>query len=308
MSKFSGKKALWRGSGVMRLKAAFMAAMMLVALPGAAVALDVDADDYGAGALPAGTNLGVFYYQYANRDKLYQNGNAVGPGNLESNIGILRYARFVEIGPFLADPQFLLPIGKIAGTGGQSGLGSDFAVGDLILASTVWLYRNKEQGQYFGITPIVYIPSGAYDNSRSINLGENRWKGAIQAGYSTQLFSKDLVFQITADVTFFGDNTNFGPTGMTMSQDPVGLFQGWLKYNFSPNFDVRVGLNYSVGGETRVNGISNDDKLSNSNFRAGFSYSFLESYNFMALYGRDIHVESGFKESDRINLRLMHVF
>ncbi|MFS8035486.1 transporter [Xanthobacter sp. AM11] len=290
------------------IRAICLIVALVLSQHGTAFALDSDADDYSAGALPAGTNLAAAYYQFATRDTLYANGNAVAGGNLDSSVGILRYARFIEIGGFLADPQFLLPFGHLYGTDSMSGLGSSAGIGDLILASTVWLYRNIESGYYFGVTPIVYIPTGDYNPRNKINLGENRWKGGLQAGYVMPIFTKDLTLQLTADVTFYGDNTNYGLYGQTLSQAPMGQFQAWLKYNVTKDFDVRFGASYFIGGETKVDGISNNDETRTANIRAGFAYNFAPSWNIMAVYGRDVAVENGFSEGNRVNLRMYTLF
>ena len=43
--------------------------------------------------------------------------------------------------------------------------------------------------------------------------------------------------------------------GATMTQDPSYQFQTFLRYHFSPAFDVASGVSYVWGGETQVNGI-----------------------------------------------------
>jgi hypothetical protein len=80
------------------------AAAALILVPTVARA-DVDAGDYTA--LPAGTNLGLAYYQHATRDRLYSQGNRlpINPG-LDSDVGILRGVHFMELGGYVIDPQF----------------------------------------------------------------------------------------------------------------------------------------------------------------------------------------------------------
>lgn len=277
-------------------------------LSSGALALDNDADDYLAGALPAGTNLAAFYYQFATRDHSFASGRSVTGGSLDSQIGILRYARFVEIGPFLADPQFLLPIGSLYGNDTLNPLGSATSVGDLILASTVWLHRNTEAGTFAGITPILYVPTGSYNPDRTLNIGENRWKGAIQGGVALPIFTRDLTLQISADVTFYGDNNRYGALRQTLSQAPLAQFQAWLKYNITKDFDIRFGTDYFLGGHTSVNGISNRDGLATGNIRVGFAYNFAPTWNVLVLYGRDVDVDNGFREANHLNVRLFKLF
>ncbi|NER65506.1 transporter, partial [Pseudomonas sp. MAFF212427] len=113
-------------------------------LGGQAHAVDVDAGDYTA--LPEGTNLGMLYYQHAERRSLYADGHEQpGKPGLDSDIGILRGVHFMKLGGFTIDPQFLLPFGQLEGQRDTAGLGkSDAGIGDLILASTVWLVERAE--------------------------------------------------------------------------------------------------------------------------------------------------------------------
>ncbi|ACK52324.1 putative signal peptide [Methylocella silvestris BL2] len=271
-------------------------------------ALDVDADDYSAGALPAGTNLALLYGQFVNRDAAYSASQRVGNGTLDSEVGILRYAHFVEIGPFIADPQFLLPFGHLQGIGDLGSLGQTTGVGDLILASTIWLYNKPESNLFFGITPVLYVPIGTYNSNNALNLGENRWKGALQAGWVMPVFVKELVLQLVGDVTFYGNNTSFGGRAQTLQQLPLVSLQSWLKYAVTPDFDLRMGATYYAGGQTKVNSTVNSDSLSTVNFKVGFAWNFAPSWNIMAVYGRDISVDNGLREANRVNLRLLKAF
>ncbi|SOZ34769.1 transporter [Cupriavidus neocaledonicus] len=279
------------------------AALLLGAAP--ALAIDVDAGDYTA--LPAGTNLGLLYYQHAERDKVYAGGNRIAGGNLDSDIGIVRYVRFMEIGGYTVDPQFLLPFGKLRATDNLSALGSASGVGDLILTATVWLVNQPEKKRYFGITPFLFVPVGSYDKDQPLNLGEHRWKFALQAGYITPLVDR-FTLDLVADVTFFGSNDKFGPSAATLRQDPLVQGQAWLRYHLTDSFDIRGGLSYAAGGESKVNGVSRNDHTNTSKFSVGMAWFPTPAVQVLGTYGRDITVRNGPLESSRFNLRLLKVF
>ena len=151
------------GTGRKWLSAFAFAATALTAT--GAQAVEVDAGDYTA--LPAGTNLGIVYYQHAQRDKLYSGGNRVpiNPG-LDSDVGILRGVHFMDIGGYIVDPQFLLPFGKLKAKDDLSALGTGSGTGDLILAATVWLVNDPKAKTYVGLTPFLYLPTGTYDRNK----------------------------------------------------------------------------------------------------------------------------------------------
>lgn len=284
-------------------------AFVLVAVAAAATgaqAVDVDAGDYTA--LPAGTNLGMVYYQHAERNKLYSAGNRV-PINagLDSDVGILRGVHFMNIGGYIVDPQFLLPFGKLKGKDDLSALGSGSGTGDLILAATAWLVNDPKAKTYFGITPFLFLPTGTYDRNKALNLGENRWKFALQGGYITPL-SDSVTLDLIGDVTVFGKNNDFGANSQTLKQKPQFQGQTYLRYHVSPAFDLRAGLSYTGGGETTVNGVSQNDRIATSKFSLGGAYFVGPKTQVLATYGRDLNVHQGLKESGRINLRILQIF
>lgn len=271
-----------------------------------ASAFDVDAGDYTA--LPAGTTLAAVYYQSASRDALYANGSRVaGDNRLDSSVGILRGVHYMNVGGYTIDPQFLLPFGSLEGKGALSGLGRESGIGDLILASTLWLVNQPERGTYFGLTPFLQLPTGDYDRNRALNLGENRWRLTLQGGFITPLADK-LLLDVIGDVTVFGKNDDFGPTGAKLTQKAQYQLQTHLRYNLTPSWDVRLGLSHINGGETEVDGVSSNDRQRTSKFTIGSGYFITPTLQVLANYGRDISVENGFREDNRLNLRLLTLF
>ncbi|MEB2519643.1 transporter [Pseudomonas sp. YuFO20] len=279
---------------------------LLASFSCSAMAVDVDAGDYTA--LPEGTNLGLVYYQHAERNALYSDGHKVPiDAGLDSDIGILRGVHFTRIGDYIVDPQFLLPFGNVRAKDDLQDLGNDSGTGDLILAATVWLLNEPKNRRYFGITPFLYVPTGSYDKDRAINLGENRWKLALQAGYITGLTEK-LTLDLVGDVTFFGHNNDFGSAGDTQKQDPLYQGQAFLRYNFTERFDVRAGISKLWGGESNISDIDMDDKPGTSKFTVGTSYFVTPGTQLMVNYGQDITVDNGFEEDSRINFRILQLF
>jgi len=278
-------------------------AATLLSLPARAV--DIDAGDYTA--LPAGTNLALVYFQHATRNKLYASGHQapIKPG-LESDIGILRGVHFMELGGYTVDPQFLLPFGRLKASDDIAALGRNSGIGDPILAATLWLNKPGEK-ENVGITPFVWLPIGQYDRNEPLNLGEHRWKFALQGGWIKPL-GQSVTMDLSADVTLFGKNDDFGSSGATLQQKAQFQFQALWRYHLSPASDLRFGLSQLSGGETKVDGVSQDDRASTTKFWVGGSTFVAAKTQLLATYGRDIDVRSGFKENNRINLRLLQIF
>ena len=270
-------------------------------------AIDIDAGDYTA--FPDGTNVGMLYAQHVERNRLYANGQQVpGDNDLDSDIGVLRLIHFMKIGGFTVDPQFLLPFGQLKGRGDLGPvLGERSGVGDLTLAATVWAIENPSKREYFGITPFIYVPTGTYDASRPLNLGENRWKYALQVGYIRGVGEK-FTFDLAADVTAYGRNNKADAAGHDLTQQPTIQLQGFVRYAMTPAWDLRAGVSYAIDGETELAGVSRHDEAHVTKIQLGTAAFVGTRTQLLATWGRDVKVDNGFMESSRINLRLLQLF
>lgn len=266
-------------------------------------ALDLDAGDYVPA--PAGTTLGLLYLQGAERDHLYQQGERIpdSPG-LDSEIGILRLVHYTDLAGYRVAPQVLVPFGRLDG---RNGLEDTEGLADPILAMPLWLVNDPDNRRHFGITPYLFLPLGKYDSDDPLNLGENRWKFNLQAGYVTGLTEK-LSLDLSADAMFYGRNRHYGSGRWTHRQKPSYQYQGFLRYQLSPTLDLRAGLSWLDGGENQVDRQWLDDRQENGKWSLGFSWFFLPQTQVAATYGRDFEVENGFREDDRVNIRLLQVF
>lgn len=282
-----------------------LAAALLAASP--AHAIDVDAGDYTA--LPPGTTLGLVYQQHASRDSLYASGTqAPGSNKLDSNVTILRLIHFMKLGDYVVDPQVLLPIGELKAGGDLAApLGKASGTGDAIFAATVWTINDPANKRYLGITPFLIAPTGSYKASRALNLGENRWKYALQVGYIQGLTDK-ITLDLAADVTAYGKNDQANAAGASRKQDPSTQLQAYGRYALSPTWDLRAGLSYSRIGESKLAGVAQNDGGAVTKVQFGTAAFITPTTQLLATVGRDVKVDNGFKEATRLNLRLLQVF
>lgn len=290
----------------------FVAATAAVAaacgLPTTAHAVDVDAGDYTT--LSPGTNLGVVYYQHASRKSMYANGQKIPlNGRLTSDIGILRGVHFTEMGGVIANPQFLLPFGRLEGKGDLASLGSNSGVGDIILASAFFGTKPGENSQ-FAVMPYVWLPTGQYDRNDPLSLGENRWKFALQAGHITAV-TKNILIDLVGDFTIFGRNkdANDGTGGSTvLKQKPLFDLQAHLRYQMAPTTDLRFQIAHAYGGETKLGSVWQGNRLSTTRAKLGISHFFEPKTQLLVSYNRDLSVRNGFEINNGFQVRLLHVF
>lgn len=277
-----------------------------VSLPLTAWAIDVDIADFIPA--PDNTTIGLLYYQHAERNKIYSSGQRTNTQvKLDSDVGIARLVHYTHLGEYAFAPQVLVPFGSIKAGKDIEGLGTADGIGDVILAAPLWLINNPQSRQYFAIAPYLYLPIGQYDHNQTLNMGENRWKFNLQGGY-VQGLSDRWFINLTADVMFFGKNDEYGISAIEMKQKPLFQGQADIQYQISPKTNIFTGFSKTWGGETRVEGVNNNDESEQFKIKIGSSHFITPKTQVLMSLGKDIHVENGFKENARINLRLLHVF
>lgn len=267
-------------------------------------AIDLDAGDYDH--LPSGTNLALVYYQHASRDSLYDgNGKVSDHVKLQSDIGIARYVHYLDFAGIQIAPQILVPFGRLDASQDISTLGDSSGLGDIILANTFFLHHDAASKTTVGITPYLYLPTGKYSKHDGLNIGENRYKFTLQGAYTTQL-TDHLNWDVAGDFTVYGDNDDVVGGGK-LKQDMGFQLQTNMRYRLNQSADLRAGISYNDAGDTEKNGI-NTDSNKQTKFWIGSAISPTPSTQLIVSYGQDLKVENGFKENNRINLRLLKAF
>lgn len=276
---------------------------------GAAPAAEIatDAGDYAA--LPPGVDLGIVYAQHTERDAFFIGGDKLPTRfRLDTDIGLLRWVHYTKIGDFVIDPQVILPFGtvRLKTDFGPLRRTSSTGVGDPLIGATLWLLNRSEAQQWFGVTAAVSVPVGDYDDDKGpVNVGENRWKGIFHAGYVTAL-PANFMLDVIAEYAVYGENDNF--LGFTRKQDPSYGLQAHLRYMLSPTTHVALSYYRDYGGESRLNGVNQNDRMNNGRWLATFATFVAPTVQLQAQYGQATSVENGAKEANRFNLRAVKVF
>lgn len=256
--------------------------------------------------LPEGTDLGVLYYQHAERNTLKVDGHDVpGDFRLNSDIALARYVKWTSLGGFLVTPQVILPYGHLKMSGDSHASESNF--GDPIIGSNIWLLNDAVNERYFSLGGYIGLPLGSYDGEKgSMNIGENRWKGVFEVNYVQAIIPRTLYGEITLEHDEFGKNDDFA--GRTLRQDSVFEVQTHLRYVFSPTDQFGVSYFHTTGGENHLGGVSLDDSLNTKRYLLTWSHFLTPKTQLQTQTGQDLDVRNGPQENLRVNVRLAHIF
>jgi hypothetical protein len=256
---------------------------------------------------PEGTKVALVYGQFSHADGVYADGKNVDPdAKLDVDVSILRLVGYGKVAGMPMNYQVLIPYGRAAAGGSARSFGKSSGVGDLIFASVFWPVANADTGTYVGITPYVYVPSGVYDRDRAVNLGENRFKGVLQMGASQRL-TKHVVAEVGGDVTIYGDNDKYLGASRLEQKASYNLY-GHLRYLFNDKHEVNVRFTHMSGGRTKVDGVLQNNALNTWSALATYKAQITPRFQVMLQGGRDLSIESGFRETSRVQVRLLRAF
>ena len=89
---------------------------------------------------------------------------------------------------------------------------------------------NYKQDLIVGVSLQVSAPLGQYDDSKLLNLGNNRWSFRPELGISKAW--GPWTFEVAPSVTFFSRNNADFISGNTFTQAPIYAVQGHILYTF----------------------------------------------------------------------------
>ncbi len=251
-----------------------------------------DAEPRSFSNTPVGLNFLIGGYLYSKGKIAFDPSTSVTDAQFHSHTGVLAYVRSLDVGGKSAKFDVILPYSSFSAHGlveGQtraremSGLSDPRFRFSINLfgapALSVKEFANYQQDLIIGIALQVSAPLGQYDNTKLLNLGNNRWSFRPELGISKAWGPWTL--EIAPSVTAFTDNTDFF-NGNTLAQAPIYLVQGHVIYNFESGAWVSLDGTYFTGGRTTLNGLRGNNEQANT--RAGLTVALpVDRYNSIKL-------------------------
>jgi hypothetical protein len=198
-------------------------------------------------------------------------------GEVDVNGGIIEYAHSFALAGEAGSWLVTLPFGAASrsiSVGSASRTDSRSGIGDMQLTAAFGLLGSpalseKDYETYrprFAVTLLtrLYIPTGEYDRTSPVNLGQNRW--ALQLGlplayYFGESFSDVSLtsLELIPSVIWYGDN-NEPASGNRSSQAPLIQLEGHLTRNLNESWWVALDSIFIQGGETTTDGVSDHNR------------------------------------------------
>jgi hypothetical protein len=231
---------------------------------------------------PVGFNIFAVAFTHNTGDLNFDPSLPITDASASINVGALAYVRTLGLAGRSANLGIALPYvrGDLEGiylgdpiAAYRSGLGDPRVRLAVNLrgapAMTPQEFMARKPGDtLIGASLVVSVPTGQYDPTKLVNIGNNRWGFKPEIGISKE-FGR-WTFEGCAGVWLLTDNTDFYG-GKTRSQEPISSLQAHIIYTFKPRMWLAFDANFYNGGRTSVDGVPKADLQQNS--RAGLTFS-----------------------------------
>ena len=271
--------------------------------------------------LPQGTNVLMGYYQYASRNSYNSTlfGTVKKDTNLDSELGIGRYLYYNKIFNHDYVLDLVVPFGGL--TGGKIAnqrLNSASGFSDPLMSAGVWLISDPKQKRYVSAASFVTVPIGNYDRHKTLNLGGNRWVHDLQVDYTQGLTDK-ITLDVSGDWTYYGDNTQAGPTGaQTLTENSSYSAYAWITYDVTSELkrivpsalpaSVSVGYLGEFGGVQKIGGMRDGGKTEEQAIRASYTQMLTPTLQGIISVNHDVESAGQFNERFALLARVAKLF
>ena len=274
-------------------------ALVLAFLAGSATCaqaalLDILPGDYVA--LRSGERGVTGYLYQRNSAGPYTSGTRTGNAGVSVDAAALRVSGFHDVAGMIwawsVTP--LWSTAKLAEGTMPSAFGRDAGgSGDVRLSATLWPVADVQRGEYVGLTVAWFEPTGNYSNQRVLNIGENRRKLALLAGWSTPV-TKNLRLEIIPELAIYGANSDY-LGGRRRTQDNTLALTSYLRWRMATQWEVHVGAQVNGGGETSINNVPQNDVARNTRLMLGLAHALDRNTVVSIRYGADTRIGNGFR-------------
>jgi hypothetical protein len=280
--------------------------VMVIGLAGTARAIDPREGI----AAPGGTDYFQMYIVRNMASNFYKDGNKTSiNADATANTELLRYGHVWKTGEksvFMASAIVGLQDINVNGTPVNNVNQGASGMTDPTLLLAWWPYANWQEKHFFAIAAYTTFPWGDYDNKRLVNVGANVWNERAELVW-VKGWGK-FYLQLVGDCYFYGDNTNYGPRGLTLQRDNLYVFEMHPSYSFTPDFWLGVSGYYSNGGQTKVQQTGNYNSDNQNDWTVGVAAGYNINKNLALLLSSKFKAQTnnGFDNNEVLRIKLTY--
>lgn len=220
--------------------------------------------------------------------------NVTAGASFDATMAMVGYAHTFALFDRSAMAAVILPMGRISGdvvVGGKTVNQQTSGFGDPMLEFDINLIGPRSQknipdamryepGFSLDLLADLALPIGEYDNTKQLNIGQNRWYGRIGMPVTVQLGpwipGQRTTLEFLPAVWLFGDNTDY--VGTTMKTDPMYQLDAHLTRDFTEHAWGSLDASWYSGGQATINGVKGS-KLNNLGVGLTLGYTVNDNLN-----------------------------
>jgi hypothetical protein len=217
----------------------------------------------------------------------------------EATMALAGYAHTFTLLDRSAIGAFLAPMGRLSGTASVSGKTFDESAngfGDPMFEFVLNVVGPRAQknipdalryepGFSVDLLADLALPIGKYDNTKPLNLGQNRWYGRLGAPIVWQLGpwvpGRRTTLELLPAVWLFGANDDY--VGETLETDPMFQLDAHLTRDLTEHFWASFDTTWYTGGQATLSGVTGE-KLNNFGFGFSLGYTINDNLSFTVGY------------------------
>ncbi|WP_045193708.1 transporter [Pseudomonas sp. 2(2015)] len=269
--------------------------------------------------LPKDLNMVFGYYNRIDSNTPIDTSLPVDGLSLDADLYILRYARSFDIAGRNSAIQLLQPYADVSasfdnarffdGTKHNGGMGDTQVVfvhnlfGGPALSMEEFTHWTPETF----LTGAVWltVPNGDYDKDRVINIGANRWVIKPEIAFGHPIGPTWL--ELNTWVSLYGDNDDYQGNSK-LEQNPLYAVEGHYSYTFNRALWASLDATYSTGGETRVDGVGQDNKQENVLLGASMGFMLSPQFGGLIAYSDTVSERNKSPDVNTWTLRLQYAW
>ncbi|WP_449433153.1 transporter [Pseudomonas putida] len=268
---------------------------------------------------PIDLNMVFGYYNRVDTNTPIDTSLPIDGLSLNADLYILRYARSFGLDGRNSAIQILQPYADVeasfddarffTGTKHNGGMGDtqivfahNFFGGPALTAAefATWKPETFLSGALWLTTP-----TGDYDKNRVINIGANRWVVKPEIAFGTPFGPTWL--EVNGYVSLFGDNDQYQGESK-LEQKPLYAIEAHYSYTVNRALWVSLDSTYSTGGETRIEGVWQDNKQENALVGASLGFMLTPQFGGLVAYTDTVSERTGSPDVNTWTLRLQYVW
>lgn len=269
--------------------------------------------------LPTDLNMIFGYYNRIDSNTPIDTSLPIDGLSLKGDLYLLRYARSFAVDGRNSAIQIIQPYADVSASFDNArffdGTKHNGGTGDtqVVVVHNVFGGPALSQEQFANWQPETFLtgalwvttPNGDYDKNRVINIGANRWVFKPELAFGTPIGPTWL--ELNTYVSLFGDNDDYLGDNK-LEQKALFAIEGHYSYTFNRALWASLDTTYSTGGETKINGVNQDNKQENTLVGASLGFMLSPQFGGLIAYSDTVAERSGSPDVNTWTLRMQYVW